>query len=345
MTTYVLGAGASCHAGYPLANSMGSQLFLWMKNQGALQGYASRYPAAAQYLEEVLGPPNNVEEMLSNAQKMIDDYENGTVEQRGIRAVLAGELGVLANAVRGWFAEIRLQERASAYRRFARDIVFPGDRIITFNYDVSLDRELGLAGRFAVGDGYGFPIESLPENSHVKILKLHGSTNWLALIFGGLTSGFAQFELGNTLGSRPVIARDELAFLGCAHADDPAFQNGGGALPVMIMPTRSKEFFFAANTGIEYVKFWDNLWRQAAAALQAADRVLICGYGMPPADQRARDLLLRSVNRNAEVVVGCGGDTSRIVLEYHAGGYTRARAADEVMFEKWVDSCASGAGA
>jgi hypothetical protein len=65
----------------------------------------------------------------------------------------------------------------------------------------------------------------------------------------------------------------------------------------MIMPTRSKEFFFAANTSIEYVVFWDNLWRLAAAALQAADRVLICGYGMPPADQRARDLLLRSVNK------------------------------------------------
>ena len=95
MTTYVLGAGASRHAGYPLASSMGSQLFLWMKKQAGVPGYAARYPAAAQYLEEITGPPENIEDMLSNAQKTIDDYENGTPEQRGIRAVLAEELGVL----------------------------------------------------------------------------------------------------------------------------------------------------------------------------------------------------------------------------------------------------------
>jgi len=337
----VLGAGASRHAGYPLANSMGSQLFLWMKEQAGAPGYAARYPAAAQYLEEVLGPPDNIEDMLCNAQKMIDDYENGTPEQRGIRAVLANELGVFTYAVRGWFAEIRQQERALAYRHFAKNIALPGDCIITFNYDVSLDRELALAGKFAVGDGYGFLIENLPRESHVKILKLHGSTNWLALMFGGIKSGFSQIEPGNTFGSRPVIAKDDLGLVACADAVDPGFQRGGGAVPVMIMPTRSKEFFFAANTGIEYVEFWDGLWRQASAALQASDRVVICGYGMLEVDERARELLLNAPKKDAEIVVGSGGRTAQIVGEYRKAGYHRASPATEVMFEKWVDSSMS----
>jgi hypothetical protein len=32
---------------------------------------------------------------------------------------------------------------------------------------------------------------------------------------------------------------------------------GGAALPVMIFPARSKDFYFAANTGAEYAEFWN----------------------------------------------------------------------------------------
>src|SRR5271157_561644 len=221
MTTYVLGAGASHHAGYPLANSMGLQLFLWMKKQAAASGYAARYPATAQFFEEHFGAVENIEDLMTRMQEMIDGYEDGTPGQRATRTLVANERGVLVEAVRGWFAEIRQQDQARAYRRFARNMVRSGDCIITFNYDVALDRELALAGKFAVGDGYGFLIEGLPMKSAVRILKLHGSTNWLALMFGG-ESGPMQIQPGNTLGSRPVIGKNELAFLGCSDASDPA---------------------------------------------------------------------------------------------------------------------------
>ena len=111
----------------------------------------------------------------------------------------------------------------------------------------------------------------------------------------------------------------------------------------MIMPTRSKEFFFAANTGIEYVDFWDELWRQASAALQASDHVVICGYGMLEVDERARVLLLKAPKKDAAIVVGSGGRTAQIVGEYREAGYHRAAPATEVMFEKWVDRTTSTA--
>jgi hypothetical protein len=344
MITYVLGAGASYHAGYPLANSMGSELFHWMKKQVSATGYAARFPATAQFFEELFGSVGNIEDLMTRMQKMIDDYEDGTSKQRATRSQVANERGVLVEAVRGWFAEIRQQDQAQAYQLFARNIIRSGDCIITFNYDVALDRELGLAGKFAVGDGYGFLIEGLPGKSAVRILKLHGSTNWLALIFGGM-SGFGQIQPGNTLGSRPVIGKNELAFLGCPDASDPAFQKSGGALPVMIMPTRSKEFFFAANTGIEYVEFWNELWQQASAALQASDGVMICGYGMLPVDQRACDLLLNAPPKNAEVTISCGRDTSRIVQEYQQAGYSQTKPAEEILFENLVHKASSASAA
>ena len=41
--------------------------------------------------------------------------------------------------MRQWFADIHREHAASAYYQFATEIVKPGDRIITFNYDVSLE--------------------------------------------------------------------------------------------------------------------------------------------------------------------------------------------------------------
>lgn len=346
MTTYVLGAGASRDAGYPLAKTMGLELFQWMKSPThAPNSYAARFPATAQFLEQTFGPAENVEDLMTAIQTLIERYENGTREQQAERTLVANEYGVLKTAVRAWFAEIqqRAVSTSFAYQEFARNIVVQGDCIITFNYDVSLDRELKLAGKFEVGDGYGFPIETLPGRSATKVLKLHGSTSWLALLFGGITSGPFALQPGNTLGSRPVIAKNELSFLGYADAVDPRFTKGGAAIPVMIFPARSKEFYFAANTGVEYVEFWDELWRQASIGLRDAARVVICGYGLNPVDERARKLLLNAPKKDAEIIVASGGDTEPIVRTYQEAGYSRAVPADEVLFHQWVARAAVGA--
>ena len=242
MTTYVLGAGASLDAGYPL-------LFEWMKSaRHDPDSDAANYPVTANSLEGSFGAVENVEELLTAIQKLIEEYEQGTREQREKRAVVANQYGVFKNAVRAWFSEIQngVALKSSTYRDFARNLVVPGDCIITFNYDVSLDRELKRAGKFEMGDGYGFLMENLPRESATKVLKLHGSTSWLALLFGETRSGFSIGYPGNTLGSRPVIAKNELSFLGYAEAVDPMFANGGPALPVMIFPARFEKLLFRA---------------------------------------------------------------------------------------------------
>jgi len=108
-----------------------------------------------------------------------------------------------------WFIAIRNSE-AGAYRSFSDEIVERGDCIITFNYDVSLDRELHIAGKWELGDGYGFDFDGFPCGSQTKLLKLHGSANWIALLFGGITSGITAV-LDGSLGVRPVIAANELS--------------------------------------------------------------------------------------------------------------------------------------
>lgn len=344
MTTYVLGAGASRSAGYPLAKTMAAGLLGWMKRPTHdPDSYAARYPATAHFLEEHFAPVEDVEDLVTAIHQRIDENEHGTREQRVKRALIANEYGVFKNAIRDWFAEIQHGPAlgSSAYQDFARNIVVSGDCVITFNYDVSLERELRLAGRFEVGDGYGFPIAGLPGESGTKVLKLHGSTSWLALLFGGMTSGLFASQPGHTLGERPVIAKNELSFLGYTDAADPKFGKGGAALPVMIFPARSKDFYFAANTGVEYAEFWNKLWCQASQALESAARVVICGYSLLAVDERARKMLLKVPRKEAEIVIASGEDTQRIVKDYREAGYARTVAADEVFFEKWVASFSS----
>src|SRR5260370_27378713 len=135
MTTYVLGAGASHHAGYPLAKTMGSELLQWMKSaKHAPDTDAARYPATANFMEEWFGPIEKVEDLVTAIQELIGKYENGTPEQRAKRTLVANEYGVFKNAVRAWFAEIQhgVALASSTYRDFARSIVAPGDCIITF---------------------------------------------------------------------------------------------------------------------------------------------------------------------------------------------------------------------
>jgi hypothetical protein len=340
LTTFVLGAGASLDAGYPLATTMATGLLQWMKfTNHDPQSYAAQYPATAEFLEECFGARGNIEDLITAIECLIEAYENGTREQRLQRSLVANKYSVLKNAVRAWFKEIQLGSalNSSTYGRFAQNVVAPGDCVITFNYDVSLDRDLRAAGKFDAGNGYGFRIEGLPSDSKTRLLKLHGSVNWLALLFSGSTSGVSQFQFGHTLGSRPVIGRDELSFLGYSSATDISFRSDSAGMPVMIFPGRSKQFFFDANTGREYGGFWDDLWSQAQDALSTASRLVICGYSLPTADERACQLLLNALPKHADVVVVSGNDTGGIVNRFKSAGYVRTKPGKKVFFGDWIN--------
>jgi hypothetical protein len=171
-TTYILGAGASFHAGYPFAGTMGRKLLDWMKGR---EEPNSCFPPLAAFLEARFG--DNIESIMNGMQGAI---ENGEPE----RSLIANcHKPAFIQAMREWFAEIHQSNKAAAYTEFAERIVQPGDSVITFNYDVSLDAKLHETGKWEIGDGYGFNVEGLPCNSTVKLFKVHGSINWLAVPF------------------------------------------------------------------------------------------------------------------------------------------------------------------
>src|SRR5271166_4312329 len=121
MKTYVLGAGASVHAGYPLTGDMGTKLFAWMQQQSNPQ-----IRDAAGWFQGEFGSVANIEDLFSQIQSLVDDFESGTREQKALRTITANERAYLVEGLRAWFIEIRNSE-ATAYRSFAKDVVEAGD--------------------------------------------------------------------------------------------------------------------------------------------------------------------------------------------------------------------------
>jgi len=166
----------------------------------------------------------------------------------------------------------------------------------------------------------------------VRVLKLHGSTSWIDILFDGARGGdYGSVGPDGPLGARPLILPQFFQFLGYApEVADPRFTGGGSSRSgSMILPARSKVFDARA-------RFWDHLLLQASKALGIASEIVIIGYSLSPADQRTRELLLQSGNKNALITVCCGGDSVRIAKELVGAGFAAVRT-DRRYFDKWLN--------
>ena len=312
MRVFVLGAGASLHAGYPLAAEMGKSLATWIKT----------LPSDHQYRDCL----NQIVDMYG----ALDDFESILADLMtcapGSRAASLGAtrphlLSDLKEAIRDHFDAIRSAPTV-LYDSLAR-LIRPSDVVITFNYDLGVERALRAADLWDIKTGYGFPVEPGDTPSPVEVLKLHGSTNWRALLFGGSTGFFAGG--GNSLGKRPVLFfRPDLEYVGSPEFVDPLCRglDAAASLPAMIMPALPKAFHFATTYGLEWKSFWDRLWNRAAGTISKADHVVVIGYSLPSVDERARGLLLGTSNKGVGLTIFCGNATTRLEREFRDHGFS-----------------------
>ncbi len=269
-------------------------------------------------------------EQIADLYGTLDDFETILADLMtctpGSPAASAGLarpylLGDLKEAIRDHFDAVR-SAPATLYNGLVR-LLRPSDTVITFNYDLAVERALRVAGLWDLRTGYGFTVERSDRPSPVQVLKLHGSTNWRGLLFGGRT-GFLVGG-GNSLGARPVLFfRPDLEYLGYPDFVDPQCQglNSAASLPTMIMPALPKRFYFETTFGLEWKGFWDSLWQRAQHAISNADEVVIIGYSLPVADERARVMLLDGANKDVRLSICCGNATDRLEQEFRDHGFS-----------------------
>ena len=324
---YVFGAGASRHVGYPLASEMGDGLINYMLSVESARN-------SAEFIVDRFGKPKNFEDLITEIQLLIDKLKDSTkLRDRIERSNLGYSSSQMVQYMQQWFREIR-QSPAPLYTDFARRVIRSGDTVITFNYDDSLEKALRSIGRFDIGNGYGFPLTSDEAISEVRVLKLHGSINWLVNFFSGATGGVFAVDPGSSMGDFPVIHPIDLKFLGHEQSTGRVYKSGG-AIPCLIMPGRNKQFFYDTSFGHEFAAFWDHLWQQAGFALGECERMVICGYGLLPVDERACSLLTKTRGKDTPVEVISGMQSERIAKEFKSAGFTDV-SVPAPYFEDWL---------
>ena len=177
-----------------------------------------------------------------------------------------------------------------------------GDTIITFNWDVLWETILLRAGKWNLSDGYGIPVQthkmwlsslSRAERrrhlapSPIKILKAHGSINWITYVEDTPDGQKPRFGVRylRLLFDLPMPSTyPERSYDPEMDTPDPL-----GAARVVLSPTYTK-----AYSGLPLAPVWD----QIVSAIAAADEITVIGYSLPRGDAAAWSLLNYALRRN-----------------------------------------------
>lgn len=328
MTTYVLGAGASVHAGYPLCLDLWSRLAAWAATEHAEPDYLD----AVETVDRLNGP-------IVDVERIFTDLDLGQGAFRHLKNDQRQRLeGRVRRCLRAFLLSIRLQNLpAPLYAKLATT-VDKGDAFVTFNYDVALENALIRAQRFRVRDGYGPSLEADWDEprSDVTVLKLHGSINWIGSLFGGASGGHTG-SFHDSLGQRPFVDNMDWAFPDYPRdVLDRSFPRGGilEGWTTLVLPTYEKKFMVETSIGPEWTQFYGSLWSQAAGLLARSERIVMIGYSMPAADRDARAMILSNRNRRAEVFLCCASSNRSLGASFGEHGLSRVRQSGG--FEDWL---------
>lgn len=216
-------------------------------------------------------------------------------------------------------------------------LVTNDDAIITFNWDTLMDRALKEVTKWNCDIGYFVkPLEiyrdkwmatNITSIPMPKILKLHGSSNWLtshviiekgeqipmqvlsadnffvyessqnpySTYAGRYMEGYEPFSYGYYPPNLQTEGRaaPEGFLIGRIRFEDAFMRKGISddsgvtSMPLIIPPVRDKKYDFYGNLFV-------NLWAEAEKQLIEADKIFIIGYSFPKTDLRSSELFKKA---------------------------------------------------
>lgn len=202
---------------------------------------------------------------------------------------------------------IRIGPRSLLYRFLHSElerVSQPQDlTIITFNYDLLIERALQEIAGHGHGDAFAFPgcyrIAGLSRTTGINgeqefgfrefaptgisVLKLHGSLNWQSRHTSSTPTPTALFNQHREL--HVINAPKIPSSLTWTRNKRTVYMK-----PVLIPPISGKRGMMHKNIL--------PLWNIAAKCLRECDRVVIAGYSCPPLDLETRILLSENLTRN-----------------------------------------------
>lgn len=205
----------------------------------------------------------------------------------------AREFREAETALRRWTIELidYLSTSSNPYqnrilREFVKEKVLDTDTLITFNWDTLLDQALYKRKHWHPAWGYGktvggvfeYPARKKPKSrkKHPVLLKLHGSTNWLAC------------------GEDLIISRR----FSCEHRGSDVVMMPPKMLKSEIWgdePTEVETEPHRGNWAVHDEKLYPGIWSEAEKHLSRSKRIVFIGYSFPAADFSVFGLIRRAL--------------------------------------------------
>ena len=171
-----------------------------------------------------------------------------------------------------YLALIKPKIKKDILKPFIKKIKERDVKIISFNYDLIIERALFDVDIWKPKDGYGIDFKDFPNitkshdiESKIPIYKLHGSLNWRP-----------DLKLKFYYDDNEPIFPDYLQY----GSNAPPFQ--GKHLGLWMLPSFIKQFTISKLI---------NVWKKAFTAINDSDEVVIIGYSLPKEDSAASLLL------------------------------------------------------
>jgi hypothetical protein len=270
---FVLGAGFSAPAGFPLVSALREGLITYI-DQSDFADWTPHTQTgdhghpAGQFHAGLLGFENlEFEELLP----ALDRHLAGSPGQEPARVTRR----MLIQGVGRWLWDIDKRtssELPQAYSSFAGWVRGAGNAIVSFNWDLVLERTL---------EGAGIPWGYSINNGPTPVLKPHGSINWSrhreACLDGDPGAGWML-----------IAENSQYCFDGASPFTGPFFDAPGRSylnddLRLLIPPGAGE-----ASTSSALL-----IWREVEQAISERDAIVFIGYSLPNYDGFARDLLQR----------------------------------------------------
>jgi hypothetical protein len=323
MRVLVLGAGASFHAGYPLASNLLTEVekhvncSKMVNIQNDWSQWVSFRNSCPDYLQLVVRN-NNPEIVFTlptllevavdaedpfHLRQALNEAQTSRVEEQveklqgyhvspGRKFLVKAKAGLsgLRNTLNWYFLEHHIEDgqHENKFRRDPLKNLFsrlqPGDVIITFNWDTTAERTLAEIQKWSPIDGYGFSKTLVPPGDPDSPVPDHLATSVVKVL--KLHGSFGWYRDGDSVSFENTLYLNEFGY---EHEGrpvllaDPKYSYSPGINQLLVIPSFIKDLTHP---------ILERVWEVAHSALEQAEVVDVWGYSLPEADGAARALFL-----------------------------------------------------